>query len=156
MKKLESCKFCSSTTPSNMRGYCQACYKYFVLDQKEIYPLPNKGEITYAPNGDCICPFCGKAFRKLGTHFYYSHGLSSKEAHVKAGWDIKAKATNEQYRDLMRSKLQEKCVVENLLNAGKATRYTPKHIGRPKQMVSPMTMMRLKQSSFIKNNINKQ
>ncbi len=140
------CKFCGKPAPSNMQGYCQVCYRYFIMEHKEIYPTPNLGEITYASNGDCICPFCGKAFRKLGMHFYYSHNMTSDEAHKKAGWDRNAKATNPDYRELMRKRLQIKCVKINLLKRGRLTRFHKGHEGRPISKVSPMTLKRLKRS----------
>ena len=140
------CKFCGKPAPTNMQGYCQVCYRYFVMERKEVHDLPEYGEITYAPNGDCICPFCGKAFRKLGMHFYYAHGMRSKEAHERAGWDYNAKATNEFYRDLMRDKLQDKCVTINLIAKGKRTRYVPGSSGRTKDKVSAMTLSRLKKN----------
>lgn len=141
---MSSCKFCNKPAPNNMQGYCQVCYRYFIMEHKEIYPLPKLGEITYAPNGDCICPFCGKAFRKLGLHFYYSHNLTSKEAHKKAGWDQSAKATNEGYRILMRNIQHEKTITENLLEKGKPTRFKKNHQGRTKDKISVMTNIRLK------------
>ena len=141
-----NCKFCNNLAPNNMRGDCQTCYRYFVMEKKEVYELPEHSEITYAPNGDCICPFCGKAFRKLGLHFYYAHDLTSREAHERAGWYYNAKATNESYRDLMRDKLQDKCVVVNLLDKGQATRYVPGSSGRPRDKVSAMTLSRLKKN----------
>lgn len=149
------CKFCGKAAPSNMQGYCQVCYRYFVMEGKDVYDLPKYGEITYAPNGDCICPLCGKAFRKLGMHFYYAHGMTAKQAHEKAGWDHNAKATNPAYRDLMRDKLQEHCVTVNLINKGESTRFVPNHVGRSKDKVSAMTLKRLKQQSFIKKRENK-
>lgn len=127
-----------------MQGYCQTCYRYFIMEKKEVYPLPKFGEITYAPNGDCICPFCGKAFRKLGSHFYHAHHILAKDAHRKVGWDMNAKATNLDYRNLMRKKLQEKCVTHNLIEQGAKTRFKKNHPGRPKELVSPMTLKRLK------------
>jgi len=144
------CKFCNNPAPSNLQGYCQACYKYFIIDKKEIYNLPEHGEITYAPNGDCICPFCGKAFRKLGMHFYYGHRLTSKIAHELAGWDYSAKATNPQYRELMRNKLMKKCVDINLIEKGQPTRYVPGSPGRTRDKVSAMTLSKLKQNRFKK------
>jgi len=114
------------------------------MERREIYPLPKLGEITYAPNGDCICPFCGKAFRKLGLHFYYSHNMTSKEAHKKAGWDQNAKATNEDYRILMKNIQHEKTITENLIEKGKPTRFKKNHQGRTRDKISVMTEMRLK------------
>lgn len=134
-----------------MRGYCQVCYNYFIQQSKNIYPVPPYGEIWYADNGDCICPLCGKAFRKLGRHFNQSHNMSSDEAHKFFGWDRNAKATNVSYRKLMQQKLQKKCVVINLLKKGQATRYAPGASGRTKNKVSAMTLHRLKQQ-FKKEN----
>jgi len=127
-----------------MQGYCQTCYKYFIIDNKEIYPLPLFGEITYTKTGDCICPFCGKAFRKLGNHFRHAHGILSKQAHKQAGWDANAKATNADYRKLMKKRLQKKCVINNLLKKGVETRYKKGYKGRTKDQVSQMTSNRLK------------
>src|SRR5574344_276038 len=61
------CKFCGGAGDKRYRGYCQSCYRYFITENKKLYPLydPAKGP-QYAPNGDCICPLCGKAFTKLG------------------------------------------------------------------------------------------
>jgi len=145
---IHKCKFCGKSTAKPMQGYCQVCYHYFVIKSKDVYDLPKHGEITYAPNGDCICPFCGKAFRKLGMHFYYSHHMTSKQAHEKAGWDQSAKATNESYRELMRNKLMKKCVDINLIEKGKATRYVPGSPGRTRDKVSAMTLSKLKQNRF--------
>lgn len=139
-----NCKFCGNKAPNNLRGYCQACYKYFVMDEKSIHPLPKYGEITYTENGDVICPFCGKAFRKIGMHFYYSHKMTSDEAFKKAGWDRNARATNINYREHMRSVLQDKCVTENLLNAGMKTRFSVGSMGRPKEKISQMTLNRMR------------
>ena len=142
------CKFCGHNAPSNMQGYCQVCYVYFVLKGKEVYETPAYGEIAYAPNGDCICPLCGKAFRKLGRHFNLAHGMTSDEAHKKFGWDRNAKATNESYRNLMRDKLQDKCVTVNLIEKGQSTRYVPGSEGRTRDKVSAMTLNKLKQNRF--------
>ena len=149
---MKKCKFCGAPAPGNMQGYCQSCYKYFIMQEKEVYPLPSVGDITYAPNGDCICPFCGKAFRKLGLHFYYAHGLTSKQAHKKAGWDQNARASNETYRKLMQDKLQTKCVSYNLIERGKSTRYLPNSSGRTRDKISPMTMKRLKNNKIKRGN----
>jgi hypothetical protein len=113
------------------------------MEDRKIYPLPEKGEITYAPNGNCICPFCGKAFRKLGRHFNYAHGMTSDEAHKEAGWDRNAKATNEDYRKLMRDKLQEKCVTVNLIKKGKKTRFKKGSQGRTKDKMSLMSLKKI-------------
>ena len=77
---MHKCKFCDKPIKDNvMRGYCQPCYRYFVMEKKKIYDIPSYGEMTFNEDGDCICPFCGKAFTKLGMHFYYHHGMTSRE-----------------------------------------------------------------------------
>lgn len=144
---MKNCKFCGNKAPSNMQGYCQPCYKYFVMERRIVHPLPEYGEITYADNGDAICPFCGKSFRKLGMHLYYGHGMTTDEAFKKAGWDRSAKATNPRYRDRMRQVLQPHCVTENLLKKGSSTRFSKGHSGRTKDMISEMTRKRLSKLS---------
>lgn len=148
-----NCKFCNKPAPSNMRGYCQSCYKYFILENKEIYPLPEYGEITFAPNGDAICPFCGKAFRKLGLHFYYQHGMITKKAFEKAGWNVNTRASNEKYQKLMREKLQEHCVDINLIEKGKPTRFKKNSKGRPRELIRPMEMNRLRRNKKDEGNL---
>lgn len=140
---MKKCKFCGKSCKVLSKDYCSTCYRYFVLENKKVYPTPEYGQITYNEEGDCICPFCGKAFTKLGMHFYYSHNMSSKEAHIKAGWDISAKASNESYRIKMRDRLQPKCVEINLLEKGKSTRFS-KDDNRNKYPRSKMTLDRLK------------
>lgn len=123
MKQVK-CKFCGNDAPANMQGYCQVCYRYFILEGKDIYPLPAYGEVTYAPNGDCICPECGKAFRKLGNHIRQSHNMLCKEFFPKHGWHIrKTKATNKDYRKHMRDIQDPLCITKNLLENGKSTRF---------------------------------
>jgi len=135
------CKDCGRPAPSNMQGYCQACYLYFVREKKVIYPTPSYGKITYAPNGDCICPFCGKAFRKLGAHFWNFHHILSKNAKELAGWDHTVKASNIDYRAHMHFIQQQKCIDINLIVKGKPTRRKIGH--HLKKYVSEMSRLRL-------------
>ena len=63
------CKCCGKEiTRNRYSGYCQACYRYFVIEGKRLYDTPEIGKVVYAENGDAICHICGKAFRKLGGH----------------------------------------------------------------------------------------
>lgn len=121
---MNKCKFCGRPAPNNMRGYCQACYKYFVAQGRKVYPLPPNKELTYAENGDAICPICGKAFRKLGGHLYNAHKISCDEAFRMFGWHRrKAKATNKDYRKHMKTIQKDYCVIDNLVCKGKSTRF---------------------------------
>lgn len=118
------CKFCGSPAPSNLQGYCQPCYKYFVMDKKKIYPLPRHGEITYNEDGDAICPECGKAFCKLGGHIRYAHHMTTADFFKKHGWHVrKTKASNIEYRKKMKDIQDPKTISVNLIEKGKSTRF---------------------------------
>lgn len=120
-----NCKFCGNPCPSNMRGYCQVCYKYFVIDNKQIYDIPKHGEMVYTENGDVVCNICGKAYRRLGGHLYQAHHLTAKEAFIQFGWHRKTqKASNSEYRKHMHDIQQQKCIDVNLIEKGKPTRLT--------------------------------
>lgn len=139
------CKYCGDAIKlNNMQGYCQSCYRYFVMEGKEVYPTPPYGQMDFAPNGDCVCPECGMAFRKLGAHLWNKHHILAKEAYIKFGWDISCRASNEQYQQHMRDVLQPKCVVENLIKDGEKTRFVTGGPGRPASKMSEMTRQRLK------------
>lgn len=132
--KDTKCSFCGKSVARPMQGYCQTCYKYFVVEGKEVYPLPSYGECTYAPNGDCICPECGKAFRKLGGHVRYFHGLTTSEFFKKHGWHIRnTKASNKDYRKYMKDVQHPKTISINLLENGKLTRFNAE-LGNQKQI----------------------
>lgn len=123
MRKI-NCKFCGNLTDNNMQGYCQVCYKYFVLDNKKAYPLPKYAEIEYTDNGDCICHMCGKAYRKLGGHIVQAHHITTAEYMEQFGLHTrKSKISNESYRKHMNEIQQPKCITENLLEKGKNTRF---------------------------------
>ena len=139
------CKKCGEKLrpyEKNMQGYCQACYKYFVTDKKKVYPLPPLGEITYAPNGDVICPLCGRAFGKLGSHIRYFHKLDPKEVYTKVGWDRDPHATSNKYKEKMRSHITEE-LKQDLIERGKNTRFKAGHKGRTKDQMSLATIKRL-------------
>ena len=119
-----SCKFCGNDAPNNMQGYCQACYRYFVMEGKIVYP-PYEGPVQYAPNGDVICPVCGKAYRKMCSHTWQAHNLTSKELFKKFGWkERKVKATCKEYRVMMKDIQHAKCITENLVEHGNNYSYS--------------------------------
>ena len=123
MKKRQ-CKFCGREAPSNMRGYCQACYKYFITQGKDVYPLPSVGKIEYTESGDCICHICGKAYRKLGDHVTQAHEMTAREYFKKFKINCShANASNITYRTHMRDIQKPYTISDNLLEKGKATRF---------------------------------
>ena len=126
-----SCKFCGSSGSTRYQGFCQACYRYFILEGKKLYAIPNPGEIAYTPDGDVVCPECGKAFRKLGNHLWQAHGMKCDEAFKKFGWHRrKTKATNAEYRSYMHDIQDPKTIDDNLLVKGDSTRFG-KSTGNP-------------------------
>lgn len=120
------CKFCNNEAPSNMRGYCQRCYRYFILNNKQVYDLPDDGKVEYNENGDPICHECGMAYRKLGNHVWQVHHMSMYEYTTKHKLTHRTnKCTNADYREHMRKIQKDYCVTENLVEKGKTTRLKP-------------------------------
>lgn len=134
---MKTCKFCGNPAPDNMQGYCQVCYKYFVTEGKDVYPIPQDGTVEYAPNGDCICHECGKAFRKLGQHVYYAHNMTSKQYAAKHGLKLrgsgKIRLSNEGYSIHMKNVQDPKTISINLIENGKETRFNAVN-GNQKQL----------------------
>lgn len=121
--KTIKCKFCGNEAPNIYKGYCQVCWKYFCVEGKHIYDLPNFGEVKYAENGDAICHICGKAFRKLGAHIYNAHKMKMRDYCDKFGLFYKTnKASNKAYREHMKKIQKDYCITDNLLEKGKPTR----------------------------------
>ncbi len=124
---MKKCKFCGNTAPDNMQGYCQVCYRYFVIEGKDIYPLPEDGTVEYAPNGDCICHECGKAFSKLGQHVFYAHHKTSKEYAVEHGLKLRGpkavRLSNNTYSTKMHNIQDPKTIRVNLVEKGFETRF---------------------------------
>ncbi len=136
MKKI-NCKFCGKAAPANMQGYCQVCYHYFIMEGKDVYPLPKDGEIKNAPNGDCICHECGKAFSKLGQHVYYAHNMTSVEYAHKHGLKLRGpgfvRLSNPGYSAKMHDIQDPKTIKINLVEKGKPTRFMGER-GNPMQL----------------------
>ena len=117
------CKFCGNEAPNKYDGYCEVCYLYFVRDNKKVYDLPDYAKVEYAPNGDCICHICGKAFRKLGGHIVQAHKMLMRDYCTKFGLFYRNnKASNVEYRENMKNIQKDYCITENLIEKGKNTR----------------------------------
>lgn len=133
---IAKCKFCGNPAPDarKMWGYCQGCYKYFCLDGKKLYDLPDYGKVEYAENGDAICHICGKAFRKLGAHAWNNHHISMRSYCNRYGLFYEnTKASNADYRKHMKAVQKDYCITVNLLEKGKQTRLKPGQILRHKR-----------------------
>lgn len=126
MKKVKYCKICNGILDTTGK-YCQKCYNYLRNHPEGIYPLPPKGEICYAPNGDVICHICGMAYRKLGNHIRFKHNLSQVEYRELFKLYHNTKLSNIDYRDKMRlynNRYYDKVVKKNLIEHGANTRTT--------------------------------
>lgn len=132
--KTIKCKFCGNEAPNVYQGYCQVCWKYFVIDGKKEYDLPDFGKVEYAENGDAICHICGKAFRKLGAHIWNGHHITMRDYCTKFGLLYRTnKASNLDYRLNMKNIQKDYCITDNLLEKGKATRIKKRQILRHKR-----------------------
>lgn len=124
--------------------YCQKCYNYLYNHPEGLYPLPSKGSIYYAPNGDPICHICGKAMRKLGSHIALAHKITQQEYRERFGLYHNTKLANSDYQDTMRKynkQYSEIVVKDNLLKNGINTRVGFVNIPRRKLGYKIQTQM---------------
>ena len=75
---MKQCQMCGGDNTTTGK-YCNACYSYLRKHPEGEYPLPPKGVIHYASNGDPICHICGQAHRKLGNHIRFKHNMTQNE-----------------------------------------------------------------------------
>lgn len=115
-----NCKICN--TPNKNR-LCQRCRRYLHLHPEGRYPLPPKGTLALAPNGDPICPLCGEAHRKLGNHLAFYHHIPAKEARLAHNLQANTRISNQDYISHMHNlNIQQPTAKENL-QKGVHTRY---------------------------------
>ncbi len=134
MNKMTPCPMCKDLINTTGK-YCQKCYNYLKKHPEGLYPLPPKGTIHYANNGDPICHICGKAVRKLGNHIAFCHKMSQKEYRERFGLYHNTRLSNEDYQKEMRKyneKYAEVVVKDNLLKAGMNTRVNKINIPKRK------------------------
>lgn len=123
MKKCQLCDGVNNTTGK----YCNSCYSYLRNHPEGLYPLPQKGEVHYAPNGDPICHICGMAIRKLGGHIAQKHHMSQEQYRDMFELYHNTRLSNEEYINRMakiNNKYKDVVVGENLIKAGINTRVT--------------------------------
>ena len=118
------CSHCN--TPISRGTMCSACYAYLRKHPEGWYPLPPKGEIQLASNGDIICHICGAAYPKLGNHISFKHHMTPTEYKDAFNLYHSAQLTNERYKKKMRKytkKYYKKVVKKNLIKRGRSTRF---------------------------------
>lgn len=129
-KEIRICKLCGESFEAP--GFCcQSCYTYLRNHPEGIYPLPKKGEIGYAENGDPICHICGMAYRKLGNHIYNKHHISQNDYREMFGLHHNTKLSHTDYTKQMKeynTKYYDKVVKENLIKGGITTRISDNNI----------------------------
>ena len=107
---------------------------------------PHYGEIIKNPDGTLVCHICGKSFRKLGSHAYMTHGITSREYKIMFGLDVQKGLVTDEHRaelsDLNRKHF-DLVVRENLIEGGKKTRFKKNSPGRLKSMVSEQTQRKI-------------
>lgn len=151
---MANCKRCNASLKANgLKGYCGRCYQVErKLSMMPTYPLPEKGEVGYAPDGKVICHICGKAFNKVLNHASQYHGISSVEYKKEFGLDIGKGLISHSTREKLQTAVQkhyEVVVAQNLIKNGKKTRFTNGSTGRTKEKVSLQCYKKL--SSRFKN-----
>ena len=119
---------CTNCFTSHKRNapLCQRCYQYFKKHPEGYYPIPPKGTLSFATNGDPICHICGGAFSKLGNHIRHVHSMTTKEYKDQYNLLHNTQLTSERYKNKMRhytKKYYRKVVKKNLLKKGVSTRF---------------------------------
>ena len=121
---VKECQFCGSVNKTTGK-YCNTCYGYLRKHPEGRYPLPPKGMVHYAPNGDTICHICGEAQRKLGSHIAHRHHMSQNEYRDMFELYHNTRLSNYEYINNMsqiNNKYKDKVVKENLIKCGVNTR----------------------------------
>ena len=121
---VKECQFCGGVNKTTGK-YCNTCYGYLRKHPEGRYPLPPKGMVHYAPNGDTICHICGEAQRKLGSHIAHRHHMSQNEYRDMFELYHNTRLSNYEYINNMsqiNNKHKDKVVKENLIKCGINTR----------------------------------
>lgn len=123
---MKQCQICGGNNATTGR-YCNTCYSYLRKHPEGRYPLPPKGVIHCASNGDVICHICGEAQRKLGSHISKRHHMSQNEYRDMFELYHNTKLSNYEYiKNMSRinNKYRDIVVKENLIKRGEKTRIT--------------------------------
>lgn len=121
-----NCILCGDLIPKYRHSQtCQQCYCYSKTHPEGVYPLPPKGEIHYASNGDVICHICGQAHRKLGSHIMNKHKMTQIEYREMFNLYHNTRLSNKKYISNMKelnNVYKDTVVYKNLLEKGVNTR----------------------------------
>ena len=119
-----TCRFCNNTVNQD-REYpdhlCEVCYDYF-RQGGTLNPLPPPGVIKHDKNGYVICHICGKAYKKLGTHVYWAHKMTTREYKEKYGLCRNARLTDTTYSRKMHDLAYKYNMPDQLERTGVNTR----------------------------------
>ena len=121
---MKQCQMCGGNNTTTGK-YCNACYSYLRKHPEGDYPLPPKGVIHYASNGDPICHICGQAHRKLGNHIRFKHNITQNEYRDMFKLYHNTRLSNYEYivnMSQINNKYKDKVVKENLIKCGVNTR----------------------------------
>lgn len=116
------CRVCN--TPNRNR-LCQRCRRYLTLHPEGRYPLPPKGHLAFAPNGDPICPLCGEAHRKLGNHLAFYHHIPAKQARLDHALQANTRISHQDYIKHMHDLNTQQPTARENLQRGASHRYKP-------------------------------
>lgn len=146
-----NCKFCEKQSKQNYNGYCQNCYIYFIIDNKDTWYPSDYGtintveDISHKQYGELICHECGKAYSKLMSHIRYCHHMTREEYCKKYGLDKNIQLTSNKYHDKMQQYAYDNHMDDQLRRVGVSTRFkTGGSSGNYKR--SYQTQQRLKKS----------
>ena len=117
---VKECQCCGGVNKTTGK-YCNTCDGYLRKHPEGRYPLPPKGMVHYAPNGDTICHICGEAQRKLGSHIAHRHHMSQNEYRDMFELYHNTRLSNYEYINNMsqiNNKYKDKVVKENLIKCG--------------------------------------
>lgn len=89
------------------------------------------------------CKICGKWYRQVGSHIFWTHGCTAREYREEYGFDVKRGQLPEDYRELKGRQSIECGGVKNL-RAGKKYWFKPGQKGIGIYKRSPQTLARLK------------
>ena len=123
---MKQCQMCGANNTTTGK-YCNTCYSYLRKHTEGDYPLPPKGVIHYASNGDPICHICGQAHRKLGNHIRFKHNITQNEYRDMFKLYHNTRLSNYEYINNMsqiNNKHKDVVVKENLIKCGVKTRIT--------------------------------
>ncbi len=121
------CTVCNESVSHSVlksQHICQACYQY-LKKGGELYTPSPKGVITFNESNYPICHICGQAHKKLGTHVYWHHNMTTEEYKIKYKLNAADSLTCPEYQEKMRDHLirHPEVIENNLKRAGAHTRY---------------------------------